>query len=417
MISFIENEKHSKISIKKAKTQDKNRMESIIESEEKIHFEMTPNQLFISTFLSPSNQLNSLFLYHSDNSNKKSLIVTIGDEMCQTFLIKNKYIIIVASIKEIKQLKKHFFNQDRLIQNEHEQWNIDECISSPFICNEIKKKISKQYYLKNEIIIQIQNVIDKYYKFFSYIEFTIYAETCIMGERLLNKKQLQIQKIKDIFDENLFIIDAIENICCNQENKIYESTNLILSEIIQHTDKLRLLLLSSRPITKNLSEIIIIINLLRKNNKESLIHVNDIFDEKDEFIPSCLLSKKECGKSLLKRYLYGYIYYIKSINSLQNPFHLYQKSSINQYSVKHIDGKIIENHTFHSIQPYLSNITDYQEKYYLQTMDEKRRKKISNLFLKETFSNQEKEDNQENIFSKKIVGRKNKWFNSRKIKN
>ena len=120
---------------------------------------------------------------------------------------------------------------------------------------------------------------------------------------------------------------------------------------------------------------------------------------------------------MLKRYLYGYIYYIKSINSLQNPFHLYQKSSINQYSVKHIDGKIIENHTFHSIQPYLSNITDYQEKYYLQTMDEKRRKKISNLFLKETFSNQEKEDNQENIFSKKIVGRKNKWFNSRKIKN
>ena len=351
-----------------------------------VNFDMVSNQLFINNFLSLNHSLNSLLVYHNNNSNydKISCILTISEEMRELYLSMNKYIIIVSSTNEIKNIQLSLFNEKNLKQNEDDEWNINECLLSSFKIKEIKSK-SKS---KDDVINEIKEKIGKYYKFFNYTEFTIYAENCIMGERFHNNKNLQIENSKTIFNDCLLIIDQIDILRYDEKNKLYESTSIILTKIIENTTNLRLLLLSSRPIYDNIRDIIWITNLLRKNDNKRISNIDDIFDKNDNFILPSLLLKKECGRSILKRDLLGYICYIKKINQFKLPFRLYKSSTNNDNNNNNNNsnnnnnnGKSKSNYEF--IEPYLSIISGYQEKHYLQSMDELMKRKM-NLFEDET---------------------------------
>ena len=344
-----------------------------------VFFEMVPNQLFVNNFLSLNKYQNSLLINHNNDYDKVSSIITISEEMRETFLFQKKYIYIIASTNEIKKIQSHLFDEIKLKQDENGEWNIKECLFYTFsiqFMSELQSISSKE-----EIILQIKKKIDLYYKFFNYNEFTLYIENCIMGNSLsLPKKKIQIMNIQRFFNDCLLIIDQIDLLRNNEE------TMEMMIKIIDYSENLRLLLLSStnNPIYNNIDDIVWITNFLRKNDKKSIIDENDIFDKKkQQFIQPSLLSKNQCGRSLLKQNLFGYVSCISKVNLLQFPFHIYQVSHVLEQSVKRIDNEKID-YSFQFIQPYLTKIINYQENHYLQSIDCLVKKK-KNLFSSPSF--------------------------------
>ena len=305
-------------------TKEYSKDESFLNKLSRLEFEIVPNQLFVDNFISLQNVYNSLLLYYGNNQNVK---ITIIKDICDNFLIKEKKIIFISSTKEIQTMKSFLSN----------------------------------------------NRIDLHCKFYNYSEFQLYAENCITG----NSIDIQKRNIQYYFNDCLLIIDQIENLYLKDNVKIKEH---LLTQIIEYTSNLRLLLSSSKPIYNNIKDMVWIINLLKLNDKKKMIHVKDIFDEEDEFILPSLSLKRECGKSYLKQNILPYLYYVKQENPFLIPFHIYPSSSINNsMPEKHIDGKNIQ-YNFQFLQLYLSKIKDYQKLHYLIHMD-RIKKKMSKIDL------------------------------------
>ena len=190
--------------------------------------------------------------------------------------------------------------------------------------------------------------------------------------------------IKQYFSNRLIIIDEVHNIRSDEDNKNKVASKMLF-QIVEHADNIRLLLLSATPMYNSFKEIIWITNLLNLNDGRSRISAKDVFDNEGNFLES-LDNKKENGRDLLKRKLNGYVSYVRGENPYTFPFRIYPNTFDNtktfslenkKPTIQLNDGKQIEKEKeLKLIQPYLSNIIDYQEKIYskiikeIQTKDE-----------------------------------------------
>ena len=343
-------------------------------------FELMPHQIFIKNFLSFQTPYNSLLLYNGLGSGKTCSAIGVAEEMRNYMRQINlkKRIIIIASPDVQKNFMLQLFDDRKLIF-ENGLWRMNSCTGNALL-NEINPTNTKQSSDRNleeqkrYIVKQIRAIINTYYVFFGYEQFSRYflkkTHTTDMQMSSAEKQDYEIKKIRSNFNNRLVIIDEVHNVRISNDNKEKKQVAIALTKMAKYSENMRLLLLSATPMYNTCKEIIWLANLMNINDKRSSIEMSDVFDKNSEFVEE-RVSKDgktlESGKSLLQRKMIGYISYVRGENPYTFPYRIYPNdfstenifNSNIQYPKIQMNKKVITDPMKH-LQVYLNFIENYQ---------------------------------------------------------
>ena len=334
-------------------------------------FELAPHQLFVRNFLSFNTPYNSLLLYHGLGTGKTCSAIGVCEEMRDYMkqMGLSQRIIIVASPNVQENFKLQLFDE-RKLELIDGLWNIKACTGNKFI-KEINP-MNMEGLTKEKVVSQIKRIINSYYLFMGYTEFSNYIskKSAILDKSLSEDlaDKIKIKKLKKIFNNRLIVIDEVQNIRISDDNK-KKKIAINLMKLVKYIDNLRLLLLSATPMYNSYKEIIWLINLMNRNDKRSEIEVKDIFDKNGNFKIDD--DGREIGKELLKQKATGYVSFIRGENPYTFPYRIWpsmfdpDNSLVNMenYPRQQLNGKEIIQGIEH-LDLYKTNIGEEQEKGY-----------------------------------------------------
>ena len=337
-------------------------------------FELAPHQLFVRNFLSFQTPYNSLLLYHGLGSGKTCSAISVAEEM-RDYIINigiTSQIIIVASPNVQSNFRLQLFDE-RKLKLVNGLWNIRSCTGNKFL-KEINPMNMKGLSREN-VKKQINKIIDTYYIFFGYLEFSNYISKKsnldndgieIRDEK--HKQKLIQGKLRKIFNNRLLIIDEFHNIRITDDNKNKRVADELL-KLIKNVNNIRLLLLSGTPMFNSYKEIIWLINLMNINDRRSTIDIKDVFNKDGTFKVSS--SGEEIGKQLLERKATGYISVVRGENPYTFPYRVWPSDFANQhtFSVKpyptiQLNGISELKQSIQHLSLFLTEIGNYQQKGY-----------------------------------------------------
>jgi len=309
---------------------------TVVENMNKIcnaEFELAPHQIFVRNFLSFLTPYNSLLLYHGLGTGKTCSAISVCEEMRQYMkqLGISKKIMIVASPNVQQNFKTQLFDE-RKLDSINGIWNLKGCTGSAFI-REINPMNMKG--LKREKVIkQIKKIINQYYVFMGYIEFSNYISNIknkFSDKDDPNSKENTIRSIKKEFSNRLIVIDEVHNIRISTDNSkknIAEN----LQQLVKYSSTLKLLLLSATPMFNNAKEIVWLTNLMNINDGRPAIEIKDVFDKYGSLKIDA--DGNEIGKELLLRKLRGYVSFLRGENPFSFPYRIYPYDINERFSIK-----------------------------------------------------------------------------------
>ena len=329
-------------------------------------FELMPHQSFVKNFMSFQTPYNSLLLYHGLGTGKTCSAIGIAEEM-RNYMKQiglKKSIMIVASPNVQDNFRLQLFDE-RKLELVDGIWNINSCVGNSLL-KEINPTDARGVESDRvSIISQIKALIKQYYIFMGYTLFANYISESIdikgHDDDISEKQRIEKQRIKNIFDNRLIIIDEVHNIKTikTRDTKDPKPADL-LAKVARNTDNMRLLLLSATPMYNSHEEIIWLCNLMNLNDKRKTIKVSDVFGKDGKFNPNG-------GKELLRKKLNGYVSYIRGENPYTFPYRIYPEKDENiKYPTIQMNKKPIdEEKAFQKHIPiYINGIGEYQSNVY-----------------------------------------------------
>ena len=251
-------------------------------------FELMPHQSFVKNFMSFQTPYNSLLLYHGLGTGKTCSAIGIAEEM-RNYMKQiglKKSIMIVASPNVQDNFRLQLFDE-RKLELVDGIWNINSCVGNSLL-KEINPTDARGVESDRvSIISQIKALIKQYYIFMGYTLFANYISESIdikgHDDDISEKQRIEKQRIKNIFDNRLIIIDEVHNIKTikTRDTKDPKPADL-LAKVARNTDNMRLLLLSATPMYNSHEEIIWITNLMNLNDNRPTVSITDVFDKKDK---------------------------------------------------------------------------------------------------------------------------------------
>jgi len=347
---------------------------SIMKEADKIcnsSFELSPHQLFVKNFLSFQTPYNTLLLYHGLGTGKTCSAIGIAEES-RAFMKQsghNRQTIVIASPNVRQNFRIQLFDERKLEQTGG-VWNIDSCVGNQLL-NEVNP-LNLMGDTRERIIQQIRIIIKKSYAFMGYGEFANFIDRHISvssdsGLSPEESKLRRLKNIKHLFNKRLVIIDEVHNLRLTDTNK-NKRTTILLNEIVNKSDDMRLLVLSATPMYNSYAEIIWLTNLLSANDKRALIKQSDVFDKSGDFVKGT--ANREGGKELLVRKLKGYVSYVRGENPFTFPYRVYPEVfapehtiSPDQYPKKQMNLSEIDVPIKH-VPVYTNTISEYQNRGY-----------------------------------------------------
>ena len=334
-------------------------------------FELSNHQLFVKNFLSQYTPYNTLFLYHGLGTGKTCSAIGVAEEMrnYMKYMGINKRIIIVASPNVQENFKLQLFDENQL-KYVNNSWTLNNCAGY----NLLKEINLLQDTIPREKVIKIvKNLINNYYVFMGYIEFSnLIAKKSNIDDIITlkktisdsEKKNLIKNKLQSFFDNRLIIIDEIHNIRKSNDKQDKLVSNQ-LNNLVKNVNNLKLLLMSATPMFNDYKEIINIVNIMNMNDNRFTIDINDVFNKDGSFVKN--EKNQEIGKELLKRKINGYFSYVKGDNPFIFPYRILP-SNFNEnksilylrYPINQLNDKLIEN-PIQFFDLYINNIDNYQE--------------------------------------------------------
>ena len=317
----------------------------------KAEFEHLPHQVFVRNFLSPQTPYRSLLLYHQLGTGKTCTAIGVCEEFRQTMkqigTTKQQRIIIVGSVNVKANFRKQLFDEDKIRKIAQENRghfdyeDIQLCTASALL-KEINP-MNLQGLPLDTVIQQVHTLIDQYYSFLGYQSLSNYINRYIQfkASDLQKKeyteeylKQRRIDKIRQHFNGRLFVIDEAHNLRVTSDNGDENSkkTSMLLLEIAQYAENVRLLLLTATPMYNSPEEVLWWTNLLNTNDRRSTISRSEVFtaaatnneDTVEIFKPKEETKLKiEGGRELLQRKLIGYVSYVRGENPFTFPYRIY----------------------------------------------------------------------------------------------
>jgi hypothetical protein len=344
-------------------------------------FELAPHQAFVRNFLSFQTPYNSLLLYHGLGSGKTCSAISVAEEMRDYMkqMNINQRIIIVAAPNIQENFRLQLFDE-RKLKKVDGYWNIRSCVGNKLL-REVNP-MNVQDISKEKIVSYINRVINNYYLFLGYIEFSNYIEKkseISKDDPDFNDEQKmrikQARKLRKVFDNRLIIIDEVHDIRVSEDSKKKRVATQLM-KLVRSVDNLRLLLLSATPMYNNYKEIIWLINLMNVNDNRAPIEIKDVFDDKGDFKTDS--RGIEVGRELLERKATGYISFVRGENPYMFPFKLWPKYfapdkciSAIEYPKVQLNGREIVQ-TIEKLQLYINDIGSYQQKGYGFIIDQLR---------------------------------------------
>ena len=343
-------------------------------------FELLPHQLFVKNFMSFDTPYNSLLLYHGLGTGKTCSAIGIAEEMRGYMKQVNlsQRIMVIASPNVQNNFRLQLFD-DRKLKFENGLWNLETCIG-----NALLSEINPSQFIvekRDKLISHINNLINQYYIFMGYRELGNFIKRKITvssdGLTYEQQKNIELKKIKQIFNNRLIIIDEVHNLRILQDNKESKKTANLLMYICEKAENIRLLMLSATPMYNSYKEIIWLTNLLNVVDNRSLIKEDDVFDKEGNFVEERTKDDKvyESGVDLLTRKLTGYVSFIRGENPYSFPFRVYPDDfdpekiiSKEDYFKTQLNRKEIEN-PLENVPVYVNKMGSYQEKVYKYIID------------------------------------------------
>ena len=297
----------------------------------RIMFNLTNSQKFLKTFMAPQTPYNSLLIFHGTGVGKTCTSISIAEQYIDELQKEGKkiFILLNQSIKE--NFVKNIFN----VQKIKSDMPYYQCTGESYL------KYIPDY--KNMTIDDIQKKIIKLiksrYDFFGYQKFAnmINQLESKIQERFSEDiaKTLFEKKIKEMFSNNVMIIDEAHNIKEGESMKVLPP---ILERVIKIADNMKLLLLTATPMFDNATEIIWLLNLLLMNQKSPTLKINDFFTSDGVLIPESI--------PRLKRKMQGLVSYVRGENPLRFPEARYPEGKValtpDKTPKNTIDGERIE---------------------------------------------------------------------------
>ena len=336
-------------------------------------FDLMPHQNFVKNFISSDTPYNGLLLYHGVGTGKTCSAIGISEENRKKRMNYNNsdnlQTIIIASPNVQDNFKQQLFDKNKL-KNDNGLFSLNTCVGNDLIkeVNPNDSNISEKQLTKQINLIMANN-----YNFMGYTQFGLWAKKLITidNDSGFDKEEvnrIEINRIKKFFNNRLIIIDEVHNLRISDDNTKQKNTTNILMKIAKYSQNMKLVLLSATPMYNTYKEIIWITNLLNINDNRSIIKINDIFDDKGDFIKYDD-ENQENGDDLLKRKLIGYTSYLRGENPYSFPFRIYP----DDFSQDNIYTDIDKPNLQLNKQPidvsmnlplYMVSLDTYQEKSY-----------------------------------------------------
>ena len=341
-----------------------------------MEFELSPHQMFVKNFLSLQTPYNSLLLFHGLGTGKTCSAIGICEEYRDYLRQSNQTtkIIIVASPTVQENFRIQLFNE-QLLKMVNGEWTINNCVGGKLI-NEINPTHTKNI-SKEKIIQKVNKIINTYYEFVGYREFSNYIErkqtANVDFKKWSTEEQLTRMKrnLKLEFDNRLICIDEVHNIRSSDENENKRIANA-LTFLVKSASNMRLLFLSGTPMFNNYKEIIWLINIMNMNDRRGLIKVGDVFDAQGNF-RKMKKGEYESGRDILIRKATGYVSFVRGENPYTFPYRIYPDTfapdkTFNNISIPSeniLGGKFIENSVDTITKTiFVTDIGDYQRMVY-----------------------------------------------------
>jgi hypothetical protein len=266
-------------------------------------FNLTSNQKFLKTFMSPDTPYNSMLLFHGTGVGKTCTSISIAEQYSEELKKYNKKIIILLNPSIEENFKKNIFNIQKINEN--------QCTGSKYL-DEIKLE---NYDNISLVESKINKIIKGRYEFYGYQKFANIIENLQnkIKERYDASEYNRIfkRKIKEMFSNTVMIIDEVHNIKENDGLKVLPP---LLEKVVKYADNMKLLLLSATPMFDTSPEIVFLINLMLRNDNRPIIHASDYFDNGN-------LIKENEDKFVRK--IRGYISYMRGEDPYRFPKRLY----------------------------------------------------------------------------------------------
>jgi len=294
------------------------------------YFELSSHQEFIKRFISYNTPYNGILLFHGLGSGKtcSAIGITEAYRSYSKYIHNFKKIIIIASPNVQENFKLQLFDPSKLI-NENNNWNIYGCLGNSLLDELNAYQINTLK--KEELINKIQKLINNYYEFTGYIEFSNKIQKCIVMKEGGINELLTEKKLKAEFQDTLIVIDEIHNIRINSDIKNDKKIAKSLFQLVSYVKYLKLIFLTGTPMYNDPKEIIFILNILNINDNRSKIGTKEIFDSDNNFL---IKNGKEIGKELFITKANGYISYVRGENPYSFPYLITPKMYNHKSSLK-----------------------------------------------------------------------------------
>jgi hypothetical protein len=291
-----------------------------------VEFNLTHNQKFLKSFLSPNTPFNSMLLFHGTGVGKTCTSISIAEQYTDQLKAEGKKIIILLNPSIKANFIKNIFNIEKVKSG----MPYYQCTGDKYLEDFEKMPL---HLLKDKI----NKIIKGRYEFYGYQKFANILETIQRNvrdryepkdhNRMINKK------IKETFSNTVMIIDEVHNIKEGADLKVLPP---LLEKVVSLAVNMKLLLLSATPMFDNSREIIFLINLMLRNNKKPIIHANDYIDKDGNIKPG-----------MREMFIYktkGLISYMRGEDPYRFPERLYPKDVIKFADMPKLDkdGKSIK---------------------------------------------------------------------------
>jgi hypothetical protein len=256
-------------------------------------FELSPHQEFIKRFISFQTPYNGILLFHGLGSGKTCSAIGITEAIrgYSKYVSDFKKILIIASPNVQENFRLQLFNPSKL-EKINNTWNLSGCLGNSFIQELNVYQINNL--TKEDLIVKITKIINKYYEFLGYIEFANRIDRLYMHKGEVNTKLAQ-QKLKAEFEGSLIVIDEIHNIRqSGNTDKGDKKSASSLFKLVTFVKYLKIIFLTGTPMYNDPKEILYILNILNINDNRSPIGIKEIFNKIDAF--SWYTLTKSCNR-------------------------------------------------------------------------------------------------------------------------
>jgi len=316
------------------------------------NFNLTHNQKFLKSFISPDTPYNSILLFHGTGVGKTCTSISVAEQYTNELKDLNKKIFILLNPSIKTNFQKNIFN----IQKIRENLPYYQCTGEKYL-----KEINVDNLSSNDtdsIEKKINKIIKNRYEFYGYKQFankiTRLQEDIKRRYKETDFSKIFEKKIKDIFSNSVMIIDEVHNIKKGAESALVPP---LLEKVVKIADNMKLLLLSATPMFDTSTEIIFLLNLMLMNDNRPKIKLSDFFDKHDNLI--------ESQKEIFKNKIQGYISYMRGEDPYRFPKRLYAEDTIDIENMPITDkkGNVIDN-PIETLQIVGCVMEGYQKKIY-----------------------------------------------------